>query len=475
MGDNQGFLKHKRSWAEYRPVDERLSDFREVEILRDESETVAQASRCMDCGTPFCHGNCPLGNYIPEWNDLAYRGKWREAWESLALTSAFPEITGRLCPALCEGGCVLAYNDDAVSIRQNELDIVERAFAEGWVKPRIPKRVGTRVAVIGSGPAGLAAADALNQAGHEVTVFERDARPGGFLRYGIPDFKLDKAILDRRVRLLEEEGIIFSCGRAVGDGHHGTIDARALEREYDAVLLAGGSRALRDLKVPGRDLEGVHFAVDYLARSNRAVSGEYSDLPEINAKGKRVVVIGGGDTGSDCVGTANRQGASSVIQIEILPKPPEKRPTTQPWPVFPRVYHPTSSHEEGVIQDFLVNTKAFKGKDGKLEALDCVRVEWDMSGPRPAMREIPGTEFAIPADMAVLALGFTGAEQSPLTEALKLEFTQQGTLKADASYMTSASGVFASGDMRRGQSLIVWAFMEGKQAAASITRWLAER
>jgi len=475
MGDNQGYLKHKRSWAEYRPVGERLSDYREVELKRSETETVTQASRCMDCGTPFCHGNCPLGNYIPEWNDLAYRGKWREAWESLALTSAFPEITGRLCPALCEGGCVLGYNDDAVSIRQNELDIVERAFAEGWIKPRIPKRVGTRVAVIGSGPAGLAAADALNQAGHEVTVFERDAKPGGFLRYGIPDFKLDKAILDRRVRLLEEEGIIFSCGRAVGDGHDGTIDARALEREYDAILLAGGSRALRDLKVPGRDLEGVHFAVDYLARSNRAVSGERTELPEIDAKGKRVVVIGGGDTGSDCGGTANRQGASSIVQIEILPKPPEERPSSQPWPAFPRVYHPTSSHEEGVIQDFLVNTKAFKGKGGKLESLDCVRVEWDMSGPKPAMRELPGTEFQIQADMAVLALGFTGAERSPLTEALKLEFTQQGALKADDSYMTSASGVFASGDMRRGQSLIVWAFMEGKQAAASVSRWLADQ
>jgi glutamate synthase (NADPH) small chain len=474
MGDNQGYLKEKRSYAKYRPVAERLGDYREVELLREAEDASRQAGRCMDCGTPFCHSNCPISNYIPEWNDFAYRGKWREAWESLSLTSSFAEITGRLCPALCEGGCVLAYNDEAVSIRQNELDIVERAFSEGWIKPRIPKRTAYRVAIVGSGPAGLAAADALNQKGHGVTVFERDAKPGGFLRYGIPDFKLDKSILDRRIRLLEAEGIVFSCGRAVGDGRDESIDASSLRGEYDAVLLAGGSRALRDLKVPGRELSGVHFAVDYLSRSNKAVSGEEGAGGAIDARGKRVVVIGGGDTGSDCVGTANRQGARSVTQIEILPKPPEKRPASQPWPLFPRLYHPTSSHEEGVIQDFLVNTRAFRGTDGSLRALECVKVEWDMSGPRPAMKEIPGTEFTIEADMAVLALGFTGAERSPLTEALGVEFAPQGTVKADAEYRTSVPGVYSAGDMRRGQSLIVWAIMEGKAAADAIARRLGE-
>jgi glutamate synthase (NADPH/NADH) small chain len=469
MGDNQAYLKLKRHKPHYRPVNERLGDYREVELPRDDDESKSQASRCMDCGTPFCHANCPLGNFIPEWNDLAYRGKWKDAWERLMLTSSFPEITGRLCPGLCEGGCVLGYNDEAVTIRQNELDIIERAWAAGWVKPRVPqRRSGKKVAVVGSGPAGLAAADRLNQLGHSVTVFERDAKPGGFLRYGIPDFKLDKAIMDRRVALMQAEGVIFSCGVEVGKD----IPAETLKRDFDAIVLSGGSRSCRDLKVPGRELEGVAFAVDYLAQSNRRVSGEPYPGTELDAKGKKVVVIGGGDTGSDCVGTANRQGAASVYQIELLPKPPEKRPASQPWPVFPRLYKLTSSHEEGVTQDFLVNTKAFRGKDGKLVGLDCVRVEWDMSGPKPVMKEIPGSEFSVDADLAVLALGFLGAEKSPMTESLGVGFTPQGNINADTQYMTDKEGIFAAGDMRRGQSLIVWAFQEGQRTAAAVDQWL---
>ncbi len=464
------YIETKRGKVRYRPLEERLRDYREVELPRQDEESMEQSSRCMNCGTPFCINNCPLGNFIPEWNALAKEGRWHEAWERLSLTATFPEITGRLCPALCEGGCVLAFNDEPVTIRQNELDIIERAFSNGWVKPRPPKaRTGLSVAIIGSGPTALSCAQGLNRRGHSVHVFERDARIGGFLRYGIPDFKLDKRVLDRRLDLMEKEGVVFECGHEVGRDR----DARQLKGDFDAIVLSGGTRNCRDLDVPGRGLSGVMLAVDYLGKSNRAVSGEGSFDPAYNARGKRVVVIGGGDTGSDCVGTANRQGAASVHQIELMPRPPDSRPPNQPWPQFPRVYKRTSSHEEGVTQDYLVQTRAFVGSGSSLERLDCVRVEWDMSSGKPVMKELPGTEFSIDADMAILALGFVGAERSPLLEQLGVELSPQGLVPADGEFMTRVPGVFAAGDMRRGQSLIVWAFQEGQRVAESVDRWLS--
>lgn len=472
MANVFSFIQTKRSPVRYRPVDERLRDWREVEMRRADEESIEQASRCMNCGTPFCHANCPLGNYIPEWNALAMQGRWRQAWERLSLTSTFPEITGRLCPALCEGGCVLAYNDEPVTIRQNELDIIERAFANGWVKARPPAvRSGRSVAIVGSGPTALSCAEKLNKAGHRVHVYERDSRPGGFLRYGIPDFKLEKGVIERRIALMEQEGVVFECGVEIGKDR----DARQLKGDFDAIVLSGGSRSLRDLSVSGRELSGVMFAVDYLAQANRLVSGESAFDPTLDARGKKVVVIGGGDTGSDCVGTANRQGATEVIQIELMPRPADTRPANQPWPQYPRVFKHTSSHEEGVSQDFCVQTKAFVGADGKLQRLDCIRVEWDLSSGRPALKELAGSEFSIEADMAILAMGFVGAEKSPLLEQLGLSLSPQNLVGAGEDYMSSVPGIFAAGDMRRGQSLIVWAFQEGVSVAASVDRWLRQR
>lgn len=471
MGSVYSYIEHKRVKPHYRPVADRLRDYKEVEILRTDNEALIQSSRCMNCGTPFCHANCPLENYIPEWNSFAQQGRWQEAWEILSATNPFPEITGRLCPALCEGGCVLAYNDDPVTIRQNELDIIERAFQNGWVQAKPPaQRSGKSVAIIGSGPAALAAAQRLNRAGHTVRVYERNLKPGGFLRYGIPDFKLSKQVLDRRIRILEAEGIVFQCGVEVGKD----ITVDKLKSEFDAIVLAVGTRKARDLTIPGRDLEGVMLATDYLSANNRAVSGE-APLPAVfNAEDRHVVVIGGGDTGSDCVGTANRHGALSVTQIEILPRPPDTRPANQPWPQYPRVFKYTSSHEEGVKQEFLVNTRAFVGKDGKLVHLDCVRVEWDMSGPRPQLKELAGTEFTLRADMAILALGFAGVEDSPLVQQLGMPLNERGLLSATEDGCTDQEGVFIAGDARRGQSLIVWAFQEGRLAAASVDAWLRE-
>ncbi len=464
-----GFLETPRESVRYRRRDERVRDYREVELLRDSESASSQASRCMNCGTPFCHSACPLGNYIPEWNALVREGRWQEAWERLSLTSTFPEITGRLCPALCEGACVLAYNDDSVTIRQNELDIIERAFSEGWVTPKKPVKSSDKsVAIVGSGPAALSCAQWLNRAGHKVLVFERDQKPGGFLRYGIPDFKLDKAVLDRRISLMEREGIVFECGVEIGRDR----DAKQLKGDFDAIVLSGGSRECRDLSIPGRELDGVLMATEYLSMSNRSVSGERSLPDSFNARGKRVVVIGGGDTGSDCVGTANRQGAISVHQLELLSRPPDTRSDAQPWPQFPRIFKHTSSHDEGVIQEFDVNTKAFVGRDGHLEKLECVRVSWDTSGPRPVMSEIAGSEFTLEADMVILALGFTGAEKHPMLSQLGVELSPRGLVSAEADYMTNVPGIFSAGDIRRGQSLIVWAFQEGKLAARSVDRWL---
>jgi glutamate synthase (NADPH/NADH) small chain len=466
MGDVKGFLKFKRQTCGHRPVEERTKDYCDVSVARNDKCDTEQAARCMDCGTPYCHWACPVSNYIPEWNDLVYNGFWEKAYNLLSATNNFPEFTGRLCPALCEYACVLGINDDPVTIRENELAIVERAFREGFIKPRIPKnRTGKKVAVIGSGPAGLACADQLNKAGHDTTVFEKDKKPGGILRYGIPDFKLDKSVIDRRVKILEQEGIKFVCGVEVS--------AEKLKKEFDAVCITAGSRVPRDLKIEGRELKGINFAMDYLMQSNRKVSGEDFQGEPIDAKGKSVVVIGGGDTGSDCVGTANRQGATCVTQIELMPRPEECRPKNQPWPRFPMILKTTSSHEEGGERHWSILTKKFTGTGGSVKSLTCIKIvfEKDEKGCQ-VMKEVPGSQFDIPADLVVLAMGFVYPEKKGLIESLGLELDQRGNIKAGNDFQTSAKNVFAAGDARRGQSLIVWAISEGRKAAHFIDKSL---
>ncbi len=469
MGDPKGYLTVKRGKTAYRPPGERVGDFRDVTLSRPEEDSREQASRCMDCGTPFCHWACPVGNYIPEWNDRAWGGRWGAAWELLAASINLPEVTGRLCPALCEASCVLGINDDPVTIRENELAIVERAFADGLVTPKPPgTRTGKRVAVVGSGPAGLAAADQLNRAGHAVTVFERDPRPGGILRYGIPDFKLEKWVLDRRLAVWQAEGIEFRTDTPVGGGGYPVERLRA---EFDAVCLAGGSRTPRDLAIEGRNLAGIHLAMDFLTQANRRVAGE--PVPEeasILTAGKRVVVIGGGDTGADCVGTSHRQGASSVTQIEVLDQPPPCRTNASPWPRYPMLLKTSTSHEEGGERHWAVLTKRFVGDGGRVTRLDCVRVEFPVDPEKgcPVMREVPGSAFSLDADLVILAVGFTGPERSGLLADLGVELDQRGNVKTDGNRMTSLPGFFAAGDMRRGQSLIVWAIAEGRAAARAI-------
>jgi len=447
MGNPKGFLKIKREPEKHRPAGERVKDFAPVCLPRPAGESRDQAARCMDCGTPFCHWGCPIGNYIPEWNDLMYGGSWERAFELLDAANNLPEVTGRICPAICEFACVLGINDEPVTIRENELAIIEEAFKKGLVKPRPPqKRSGKKVAVIGSGPAGLACADQLNRAGHQVVVFEKDDKIGGLMRYGIPDFKLPKNILDRRIDIWKKEGVEFKTGVEVGTGY----EVRGLIKEFDAVVFAGGSRVPRDLKVPGRELPGVHFALEYLVQSNRRVAGEEIPADQlIDAKGKKVVVIGGGDTGADCVGTANRQGAASVLQIEILAKPGECRPPEQPWPKYPFIFKTATSHEEGGERRWSILTKEFKSQNLKVKSIVCAKVD-------PKCKEIPGTEFEIEADLVLLALGFD----------------PKGKVMTDENYMTSTKGIFAAGDMRRGQSLIVWAIAEGRKAAENVGRYL---
>ncbi len=471
MGDPKGFLKVKRTTAEYRPVCERVKDYRNVSVLRAEDKSREQASRCMDCGTPFCHWACPTGNYIPEWNDLVFHGHWQAALDLLSASNNLPEITGRVCPALCEYACVLGLNDDAVTVRENELAIVEFGFKHKLIRPAPPKkRTGKTVAVIGSGPSGLVCADQLNRAGHKVIVFERDRKMGGILRYGIPDFKLEKSILDRRIDIWKKEGIEFKPGINVGIDY----PAEKLLKEFDAVCLCGGSRVPRDLKIEGRQLSGIYFALDYLSASNRGVSGE-EILPEqaIDAQGKQVVVIGGGDTGSDCVGTAHRQQAACVVQIEVLPQPPACRPENMPWPVYPLILKTSSSHEEGGQRHWAVLTKRFIGQNGKVNSLECVRVnfEKDEKGCQQ-MKEVLGSEFIIPADLVIIAAGFLHPEHTGLLEKLKLEFDQRGNVKTGADYMSSIPKVFSAGDMHRGQSLVVWAISEGRNAAQAIDKYL---
>ena len=475
MGDVKGFLKLERVIAQYRPVCERVEDYAEVAVLRPESISKEQASRCMDCGTPFCHWGCPISNYIPEWNDLTFHGHWEKALRLLHQTNNFPEITGRLCPALCEYACVLGINDEPVTIRENELAIVEHGFKAGLIKPQPPKkRTGKSVAIVGSGPAGLAAADQLNRAGHSVTVFERDDRLGGILRYGIPDFKLEKKIIDRRINILKREGIEFVTGLNVG------VDLKTskLKIDFDAVCLTGGSRVPRDLKIEGRELTGIHFAMDYLIQSNKRASGQKIARDKlIDAKGKRVLVIGGGDTGADCVGTAHRQGASCVVQIEVLPKPAECRMPDSPWPKYPLVLKTSTSHEEGGDRHWAVLTKKFTGEDGHVKKVVCSKLDFSEKDDRgcSVMKEVPGSEFEIDADLVILAIGFVHPEHEGLVKKLGAGLDQRGNVATGPDYMTSIKKIFAAGDMRRGQSLVVWAIAEGRRAAHCIDKFLMGR
>ncbi len=470
MADPQGFLNHGRTLPERRPVPVRLRDWREVYEPFPIHEVRTQASRCMDCGIPFCNNGCPLGNLIPDWNDLVYRDRWREAIERLHATNNFPEFTGRLCPAPCESACVLGINQPAVTIKQVEVEIIDRAWSEGWVAPVLPTVLtGKRVAVVGSGPAGLAAAQQLTRAGHEVVVFERDDRPGGLLRYGIPEFKMEKRVLDRRLDQMRAEGTELRCGVEAGVD----VTAEELRAEFDAIVLSGGATMRRDLPIPGRELRGVHQAMEYLPLANRVQEGDL-DRSLIDAEGKAVVIIGGGDTGADCLGTANRQGATVVHQLEIMPRPPEERPASNPWPTYPMIFRVASAHEEGVERLYSVETIEFLGDaDGNLRALRAHEVETVFGDDgRPSFRPIPGSEFEIEAQLAFLAMGFTGAQRAGLIDGLGVEVDARGNVARDDDWMSSVDGVFVAGDMGRGQSLIVWAIAEGRSVAASVDRYL---
>jgi glutamate synthase (NADPH/NADH) small chain len=475
LGDNRGFLSLRRAEPARRPVGERTRDWREMYAPLPEDSLRAQGARCMDCGVPFCQGDtgCPVRNAIPDWNDLVYRGRWRDALASLHATNNFPEFTGRLCPAPCESACVLGLIDRPVAIRTLEQAIVDRGFDEGWVVPRPPHRAsGHSVAVVGSGPAGLAAAQQLRRAGHSVVVFERSDRVGGLLRYGIPDFKMEKAVLDRRVEQLEAEGVTFRTGIAVGTD----ISAAELRDAFDAVLLATGSTTPRTLGVPGADLGGVHLAMDFLTQQNHVGAGDVVDADaRVSAAGKRVVIIGGGDTGSDCLGTCHRQGAREVWQFELLPEPPRERAASTPWPLWPMQLRTSHAHEEGGRREWNVSTREFTGRHGRLERLHAARVEQGTGRDgAPAFVEIPGTHFALDVDLVLLALGFTGPERQ-LADTFGISMTPRKTFATGPDYATAVEGVFAAGDARRGASLIVWAIREGRDAAAAIHTYLQAR
>jgi glutamate synthase (NADPH/NADH) small chain len=473
VGKPTGFIEIHRRKPQARPIDLRVRDWNEVYLPESESDIREQGARCMDCGIPFCHQGCPLGNLIPEWNDLVYRNRWQTAIERLHATNNFPEFTGRLCPAPCEGSCVLGINDDPVSIKSIEVSIVERAFEEGWIRAQPPSsRTGRSVAVVGSGPAGLAAADQLNRAGHLVTVFERDDRIGGLLRYGIPEFKLEKRWLERRLALMAQEGIVFRPGLNIGVD----VPVAALRRDFDAIVLCGGATAPRDLPIPGRELEGIHFAVDFLTQQNRLCEGDsVADADRISAAGKHVVIIGGGDTGADCLGTVHRQGAAVVSQFELMPRPPDSRAADNPWPLWPTIFRTSSAHEEGGERVYSVSTERFTGANGRVSSLQAVRGEMVREGGRLRFVAQTDSAFEVKADLVLLAMGFLGPEKGGLLSDLGVKMTERGNVWRDDTWMTSERGVFTAGDMQRGQSLIVWAIADGRSAARGVDAYLMGR
>jgi glutamate synthase (NADPH/NADH) small chain len=466
MGKTTGFLEHSRELAPRRPVTQRINDWFEIYLDLPEETLRNQGARCMDCGVPFCQTGCPVNNLIPDWNDLIYRGRWKEAVRQLHATNNFPEFTGRICPAPCETSCVLGITQPPVTIKQNEKNIVERGFAEGWIHPEPPKvRTGKKVAVVGSGPAGLAAAQQLCRAGHSVTVYEKADRIGGLLRYGIPHFKLEKHIIDRRLEQMSAEGVKFETNAEVGKN----ISVESLRRDFDAIVLAGGAEHPRDLKVPGRELKGIHFAMEFLPQQNKrchddAIASEI----EILATGKRVVIIGGGDTGADCLGTSHRQKPLSVHQFEIMPKPPDERAPQTPWPLWPMQLRTEAAHEEGGVRDWSIATIKFTGESGAVQRLHAIRV-----GPAPKFEPIPGSEFTIEADLILIAMGFLGPVRNGMIEELGVQLDNRGNVATDENYMSSVPGIFAAGDMRRGQSLVVWAIAEGRNAAAGVDAYLS--
>ena len=467
MGKVTGFLEHKREMPPRRPVTERINDWFEIYVDYGDDKVRSQGARCMDCGVPFCHNGCPLNNIIPDWNDLVYRDRWQEAINRLHATNNFPEFTGRICPAPCEASCVLGINEPPVTIRQIEKSVIEHAFQSGWIRPEPPAmETGKRVAVIGSGPAGLAAAQQLRRAGHGVTVFEKNEAPGGLLRFGIPNFKLEKSIVERRLDQMRQEGVEF-----VNNAHVGTnVSVTDLQRDYDALLLSGGAEQPRDLPLPGRELKGIHFAMDFLPQQNRRCESLPFGGEEIVATGKRVIIIGGGDTGADCLGTCHRQKAKSIQQFELLPMPPNERSPKTPWPLWPMQLRTESSHEEGGVREWSVSTTQFHGNEaGQLTGLTGVRV-----GPPPKFEPVPGSEFFMECDMVLLAMGFVGPVRKGLIAQLGVKLDQRGNVATDETYMSSVPGVFAAGDMRRGQSLVVWAITEGRKAAQGIDTYLRQ-
>jgi glutamate synthase (NADPH/NADH) small chain len=470
MAKVTGFMEYHRAKQPYRPVEVRLKDWSQVMAPWNIAPLQDQAARCMDCGIPFCHQGCPLGNLIPDWNDLVYRDQWQEAIQRLHATNNFPEFTGTLCPAPCEGSCVLGINDEPVTIKGVELTIIDKAFENGWVHPQIAEnKTEKKVAIVGSGPAGLAAAQQLARAGHDVTVFERADRIGGLLRYGIPEFKMEKKVIDRRMEQMIAEGVTFKTNSHIGKN----VSVEDLQKEFDALILTGGACAARDLPAEGRELNGIHQAMEFLPMQNKICEGDKEPDNFISAKDKHVVIIGGGDTGADCLGTSNRHGAKSVHQLEIMPRPPEARGTDNPWPEWPRIFRTASAHEEGVERVYSVSTKRFVGDgNGNIKALELITVEIKNDNGRMSFEEVAGSEKILPCDLALLAMGFVGPEKPGMLEQLGIDLDARGNVVCDTNWMTNVDGVFVAGDMQRGQSLIVWAIAEGRSAARAVDTYL---